>query len=235
MVKEYYERYWAKETFDEQGFANLPPQRHNLEMDKIIGSLKPYVSGRVLDAGCGDGFVTNALSKLPSVNEIMGLDISETAIRIAQSKYPKLDFKVGQVTDLPFESNYFDAVTSVELIEHIYDVEQMFREFCRVLKLGGYFIATTTDFNLPKKVMIALLFWDKYFNPTNPHIRFYSKKSLEKCLNKFGFVRVLHKWNGSYFGIMPKGQIIVAKKVQSANLAIIKNSPLTIKAEPDEE
>jgi ubiquinone/menaquinone biosynthesis C-methylase UbiE len=215
MEKEYYERYWKKATFDEQGFANLPPQRHNLEVDKIIDDFKLYLRGRVLDAGCGDGFVTNAISKLPNVDEAIGLDISGTAIRIAQSKYPHLDFKVGQVTDLPFESNYFDAITAIELIEHIYDVEQMFREFCRVLKSGGYFIATTTDFNLPKKVMIALFFWDKYFHPTNPHIRFYSKKSLERIMIKFSFTRVVHKWNGSYFGIMPKGQIMIAQKIVS--------------------
>lgn len=216
MEKEYYERYWKKETLDEQGFANLPPQRHDLEVDKIIGNFKPYLSGRVLDAGCGDGFVTNAISKLSSVNEIWGLDISGTAIHIASRNYPHLDFKVGQVTDLPFESNYFDAIAAVELIEHIYDVEQMFREFCRVLRLGGYFIATTSDYNLPKKVMIALFFWDKYFHPTNPHIRFFSKKSLETMLIKFGFTRVVHKWNGSYFNLMPKGQIMIARKIRNA-------------------
>ncbi len=212
MEKEYYERYWNKVTSNEQGFADLPPTRHNLEVDKIIDNFKPYLKGVVLDAGCGDGFVTNAISKLPQVDEVIGLDISGTAISIAQPKYPHLNFKVGQVADLPFKSNYFDAITAIELIEHVYDVEQMLREFCRVLKSGGYFIATTTDFNLPKKVMIALFFWDKYFYPTNPHIRFYSKKSLEKARSSFGFTRVVHSWNGSYFSLMPKGQIMIARK-----------------------
>jgi 2-polyprenyl-6-hydroxyphenyl methylase/3-demethylubiquinone-9 3-methyltransferase len=213
MEKEYYERYWKKETFDEQGFVNLPPN-HGHEISRIMGILRPYVSGCVLDVGCGDGFITDAISKLPSVMEVHGVDISNTAIRVAKSRYPRIDFKVGQVADLPFESNYFDVVVAIELIEHVYDTEQMFREFSRVLKDAGYLIVTTTDFNLPKKVIIALFFWNRYFYPTNPHIRFFSKESLEKMLTKFGFKRVAYRWNGSYFGMMPKGQLMIAKKMK---------------------
>lgn len=215
LEKEYYERYWTKENFDEQGFALAPPKRNTHEVHEIVEVLKPYVSGCVLDVGCGDGSITNAIDNLPSVTETNGVDISKTAISLAKSKYPHINFKVGQVTELPFESNHFDAIIAIELIEHAYDTERMFKEFWRVLRNSGYLIVTTTDFNLPKKVMIALFFWDKYFYPTNPHIRFYSKKSLEKMLIKFSFTSVVQKWNGSYFGIMPKGQIMVAQKIVS--------------------
>ncbi|MGD0028125.1 MAG: class I SAM-dependent methyltransferase [Candidatus Bathyarchaeia archaeon] len=214
MEKEYYERYWKKETLDEQGFVNAPPKHSDHEISKTMDILRPYVSGCVLDVGCGDGFVTRAISKLPGVMEVHGVDISDTAIRVAKSKYPHIDFKVGQVANLPFERNYFDVVVAIELIEHIYDTEQMFREFSRVLKDAGHLIITTTDFNLPKKVIIALFFWNRYFYPTNPHIRFFSKKSLETMLIKFGFRRVAYRWNGSYFGMMPKGQIMIAKKTK---------------------
>jgi ubiquinone/menaquinone biosynthesis C-methylase UbiE len=199
MEKEYYERYWTKESFDEQGFALTPPKHNAREMCKTIEVLKPYVSGCVLDVGCGDGSITNAIGKLPSVTEINGVDVSRTAISLAKSKYPHINFKVGQVIELPFKSNYFDAITAIELIEHIYDTEQMFKEFLRVLKNNGYLIITTTDFNYLKKVIIALFFWDKYFYPTNPHIRF------------------AHRWNGSYMGLMPKGQVMIARKIKKLN------------------
>lgn len=207
----YYERYWGR-LFDENNLFARPPEHNVRERDRIISILKPYVSGRVLDAGCGDGFITNAISKLPSVTEVRGVDISKKAILVAKSKYPHIIFEAGQATDLPFESNYFDIITAIELIEHVYDTELMFKEFSRVLKKGGHLIITTTDFNLLKKVVIALFFWDRYFHPTNPHIRFYTKKSLEKMLVRFGFERVAYRWNGNYFGVMPKGQIMVARK-----------------------
>jgi len=213
MEKEYYERYWAQETSDEKGFANAPPERHIEELNRIMGILKPYVSGCLLDVGCGDGSISDGLSKLPGVIEVHGVDISNTAIRIATSKYPHVKFRVAQVTDLPFGSNFFDVVTAIEVIEHVYDTQLMFKEFSRVIKKGGYLIITTTDFNLLKKIAIALGDWDKYFYPTNPHIRFYSKKSLDAILCRFGFRKVSHRWNGNYFGMMPKGQIMVAKKL----------------------
>lgn len=215
MEKESYERYWKKESFDEQGFAFAPPTHNAREMGKIIEILKPYVSGCVLDVGCGDGSVTNAIGKLPSVTETTGVDISRTAISFAKSRYHHINFKVGQVIKLPFKSNSFDVITAIELIEHIYDTEQMFKEFLRVLKNNGYFIITTTDFNYLKKVILALFFWDKYFYPTNPHIRFYSKKSLEQMLIKFGFTQIVHRWNGSYMGLMPKGQVMIARKIKN--------------------
>ena len=213
MEKEYYERYWESETSDKEGFANLPPQRNARETNRIISIFRPYARGRVLDVGCGDGSLSNGIFQLPGVTEVVGIDISDRAIRIAQSKYPHIKYKVGQVTDLPFESNFFDVVTAIELIEHVCDTQKMFKEFSRVLKTNGYLVITTTDFNLLKRVAIALLYWDKYFYPTNPHIRFYSKKSLDGILCKFGFKRVSHWWNGNYFGMMPKGQIMVAKKL----------------------
>jgi ubiquinone/menaquinone biosynthesis C-methylase UbiE len=213
MEKEYYERYWASEIADKKGFANLPPQRDMQETSRIVNILKPYASGRVLDAGCGDGSLSNRMLQLPMVTEVVGIDISDGAIHIAQSKYPRIQYKVGQVTDLPFESNFFDAVVAIELVEHVYDTQLMFKEFSRVLKNGGTLIITTTDFNLLKKAAIALLYWDRYFCPTNPHIRFYSKKSLEAMLCEFGFKKVSHWWNGAYFRIMPKGQVMIAKKL----------------------
>jgi 2-polyprenyl-3-methyl-5-hydroxy-6-metoxy-1,4-benzoquinol methylase len=212
MEKEYYERYWKNENFSGPGFALSPPTHDSADIEKILANLKSFLRGSVLDVGCGDGAIANAISRLQIVTEVKGVDISTTATETARAKYPHVTFKTGPVTDLPFESKSFDVVVAIELIEHILDSEQMFKEFNRVLKDNGYLIMTTTDFNLPKKIMISLLFWDKYFYPANPHIRFYSKKSLETLLNKFGFEIVMHKWNGSYVKLMPKGQIMVAKK-----------------------
>ena len=214
MEKDYYERYWRKETVDKKGFANLPPELNPDELDKIIKFLKPYVLGHVLDAGCGNGLITNATSKLPNVKEVFGVDISDTGINIAKSRYPHIKFEVSSVINLPFKSGYFDAITAIEIVEHIYDTELMFKEFNRVLKNEGYVIISTTDFNLPKKLIIALFYWEKYFFPTNPHIRFFTKKTLADILSKYGFKTERYKWNDSYFGIMPRGQIMIARKVK---------------------
>lgn len=220
LTVEYYERYWAKESTDKKGFADLPPQRVTKEIQQIIEVMKPFVSGRVLDVGCGDGTLSDGISKLAQVTEVTGIDISNTAIEIAKSKYPHVTYRVGEVTNLPFASDAFDIVTAIEVVEHIYDTERMFQELSRVLKPNGRIIITTTDFNRLKKITIGLLFWDRYFYPTNPHIRFYSKKTLIELLHKFGFEVVYYRWNGDYFRMMPKGQIMVAKKIDANNISL---------------
>lgn len=169
----------------------------------------------MLDAGCGEGFFTNEVGKLPDVERCFGIDISEDAIQVARNKYPHIDFQVGSVTELQFESSYFDLICAIELVEHVIDVEQMFKQFNRVLKKDrGKLIITTTDFNLLKRTIISVFFFERYFYPTNPHIRFFTKRSLTDILRSCGFEIVSHKWNGSYLGIMPKGQIMIARKVR---------------------
>lgn len=214
MEKDYYKRYWAREF--KKGVANRPPEWNPKDLNRVLNALKPYAYGKILDAGCGDGFFTNEVSKLPNVEKCFGIDISEYAIDLARNKYPHIEFQVGSVTELKFEPNYFDFICAIEVAEHIIDVEQMLKEFNRVLKKNqGGLIITTTDFNLLKKVIISTLFFERYFYPTNPHIRFFTRSTLKNILNKIGFKAIKHKWNGSYLGFMPKGQIMIAQKVKA--------------------
>jgi 2-polyprenyl-3-methyl-5-hydroxy-6-metoxy-1,4-benzoquinol methylase len=209
----YYERYWSS-NLKKDGFATLPPVWEESNLGRIINIIKPYCQGDVLDVGCGDGTFTSQLSKVDKVKNVIGIDLSHTAISEAKRRYPEIKFEVTSATRLPFSDESFDFITMVELAEHIIDTEQMFKEVNRVLKPEGAILITTTDFNLLKKVIVATFFWEKYFYPTNPHIRFFTKSTLEDILNKTGFKLIKYKWNGGYFGIIPKGQIVIAKKLK---------------------
>jgi hypothetical protein len=56
------------------------------------------------------------------------------------------------------------------------------------------------------------MFWDRYFYPNNPHVRFFTKKTLREICAAHGLRPVAHRWNGSYWGLMPKGQMAVFVK-----------------------
>lgn len=214
---EYYERYWKKEL-EEKGFASKPPEWEECNLSRIMNLIKPHCFGKVLDIGCGDGFFTSQLNNLDTVKKVTGVDISKTAIQIAEKKFAEIDFVVAPVVELPFPNESYDFVSMIEIVEHILDIEQMFKEVNRILKPMGSVVITTTDFNLLKKIIIAIFFWEKYFYPTNPHIRFFTKQTLKESLNKTGFEVFKYKWNGSYAGIMPKGQIVLAKKIKTISL-----------------
>ncbi len=214
MEKEYYERYWAKEYVDNKGIMNIPPEWNEEDLNRILKAIKPFINGNILDVGCGDGFFSSVMADMDTAEVVYGLDISNKAIDIAKRQHSNIEFRTGFITKLPYDSNCFDTVTAIEVIEHILDIQKMFEELNRVLKNNGILIITTTDFNLLKKLIISF-FFDKYFYPTNPHIRFFTKRTLRELLIRYGFEIIKYVWNGSYFGTMPKGQIVVAKKIKN--------------------
>lgn len=209
----YYEKYWRSQGHRE-GVANLPPEWNEDDLERVLGFLKPVCRGDVLDVGCGNGVFTVRLKNYKGVKKVIGVDVSHEAIRQAKGKYPSVDFRVTAAETFPFGDGSFDLVTLVDVAEHVIDVEGLFLEIGRILKDSGILFITTTDFNWIKRVLIAAFFWEKYFYPQNPHIRFFTKCSLSAILKKAGFEVFAHQWHGSYFGVMPKGQLVLARKTK---------------------
>lgn len=103
-----------------------------------------YIADKVvLEIPCGVGWGT---SLLKGYKHITALDISEEAIRYAKSSFgnKNICFKVGDMTKLSFNDNYFDVVVCLEGYEHVTkDVGLCFiKEAKRVLKDDGKLIMT---------------------------------------------------------------------------------------------
>ena len=212
--KNYYERYWEKQSASNgKGVAELPPEWNEGDLERILAFCNGKIRGRVLDAGCGDGFFTAQIRQRFNLKNVHGLDVSSKAIDLAGIKYPEIIFQQGSLSHIPEETNSIDSVTMVEVIEHLIDVEGTLKELFRVLKPGGILLITTTDFNWFKQVIIAMFFFEKYFYPTNPHVRFFTKSTLAEVLSNNGFTVMKYAWNGDYFKLMPKGQMILAQKL----------------------
>lgn len=213
---EYYERFWKREMKGGNIFHGLPDWRENLK--KRTNFYEKMIKGKILDAGCGEGDFSLHIAKMANVRQVDGIDLSQTAIKkcVKRAKENnlsnKVKFKTGSIINLPFKNKGFDSIFAFEIVEHIVDTEKMFKEFNRVLKIGGYLGITTVDFNLLKRIVISLFYFETYFDPVTPHIRFFTKNTLKKMLEKNGFKIIQYQWDGSYFGIMPKGQAVIAQK-----------------------
>ena len=79
---------------------------------------------RVVDVGCGMGIGTNLLAYWGC--HVVGVDVSEEALRVAQALYPDLTFLPWNITQGPIEPPV-DAVVAVEILEHIDDVVSAIR------------------------------------------------------------------------------------------------------------
>ncbi len=214
FMKNYYENYWLGTLDKENTLFADPPYWPEKESNRILDAMKGRIEGRVLDIGCGDGCFGRKLLERQKGLELHGVDIAETAIRKAHKvANAKMRLAVCDVVSLPYQNNSFDCVLMLEVIEHVFDIINFLSEIYRVLKKDGVLFITTTDFNFLKKVIISCFFFDRYFYPTNPHIRFFTRKNLRSVLIKCGFEVIHQQWNGDYFRLMPMGQIMVGKKI----------------------
>ena len=94
---------------------------------------------KILDVGCGKGFLLYDFTKVVPGLELHGIDISEYAIENAKEEI-KDRLRVGNATSLPFEDNYFDFVFSITTLHnlHCYDLDKALREIQRVGRKNKY-------------------------------------------------------------------------------------------------
>lgn len=107
-----------------------------------------YCSGRnVLDLACGEGYGTAMLATV--ARSIVGVDVCEAAVKSAAETYlgerRNLEYRVADVTRLPFPDGTFDVVVSFETIEHVTEQERMLDEIARVLTPTGLLILSSPD------------------------------------------------------------------------------------------
>jgi 2-polyprenyl-3-methyl-5-hydroxy-6-metoxy-1,4-benzoquinol methylase len=98
---------------------------------------------RVLDVGCGYGYLTYALRALR--NDAIGIDISENAITFARENFGEyyLHTDVGSLAKTSIER--FDVIIATELIEHLPEPHKFVADCLRLLRAGGRIIITTPN------------------------------------------------------------------------------------------
>lgn len=101
--------------------------------------LPPHVD-RLLDVGCASGYFTIHLARRAGVT--WAVDVNPTDLLTARQAYagPALRFQAASATALPFPPTTFDAVTMLDVLEHVPDDRTALAEVCRVLRPGGVFI-----------------------------------------------------------------------------------------------
>ena len=100
-----------------------------------------FTTGKVvLDIACGTGYGSYILSDKGKCKRVIGIDISQEAIRFAQNNYSKgnIEFLVGNAENVGLCTGVFDVIVSFETIEHLINYEHFLLELKRLLKKNGY-------------------------------------------------------------------------------------------------
>ncbi len=106
----------------------------------------------VLDCGCGPGTITQGIARAVAPGNVIGCDlepgmVARAAALAEDADLPNLSFQVGNILDLPFEDNTFDAVVSCAVTEHLSEPVKAMSELGRVVKPGGIVGITRTDWS----------------------------------------------------------------------------------------
>ncbi len=142
---------------------------------------------KVLDVGCGAGFLSNELAR--NGLQVTGVDLSEESLAVAHrhDETKKVHYLTADAYKLPFPDQSFDIVTAMDFLEHVDRPDDVIKEFSRVLKPGGLFIFHTFNRNpLAHLIIIKFVEWFVKNTPKDMHVinLFIKPKELAHyCLN----------------------------------------------------
>jgi SAM-dependent methyltransferase len=153
--------------------------RNRIILRNFRHHLKHLARPRVLEVGCGTGYVLQSLAA-ENRYDLTGLESHIAGLRFARSRLPAVELVQADARDLPYESA-FDAVGAFDVIEHIVEDDAVLASVRRALKPGGIFI-----------VMVPQHMW--LWSATDEqalHKRRYTRRQLLAQLGTAGF-DILH-------------------------------------------
>ncbi len=176
---------------------------------KIVSDKKPKV---ILDIATGTGDLAILMAQT-NAEKIIGLDISAGMLEVGKKKVEEknlanvIELVLGDSENMPFEDNYFDAITVGFGVRNFENLEKGFAEILRVLKPNGVFVILETSvpdkfpykqgYNFYSKNILPLI--GKLFSKDNDAYGYLSEsaaafpygEALNNILRKTGFIDVV--------------------------------------------
>ena len=159
----------AGEWWDPQGkfrpLHKINPVRLAWIRDRLAGQfgrdtagLRPFEGLRVLDIGCGGGLVAEPMARLGA--QVVAIDASALNIEIARTHARQsaleIDYRCTTAEALMAAGEAFDVVLSLEVVEHVADVDRFLAACAALVTPGGTLIVTTIN-RTPQAFALAIV------------------------------------------------------------------------------
>jgi len=187
-------RKFGKDFFDGDrkvgyGGFNYDPKYWTKVVKDICDHYKLKSQDKILDIGCGKGFMLYDFLKLNPQLDVFGIDISEYAIKNCIGSL-KGKLQIGNAISLPYPDNHFNLVISINTHHNLdgKDLIKAFSELQRVTKKNSYVVLDAysnekekeelINWNLTAKTIKHVNDWKKFFDQINFKGDFYWFKPL---------------------------------------------------------
>ncbi len=171
------------------------PARIKFIKEKLIyhfklnsNSHKPLDRLKILDIGSGGGLLCEPLSRLGA--EVTGIDASINNIKVAELHAKEMDLNIQYIHSSPEKinlKNEFDVILSMEVVEHVADIDLFIEKCSKLVKKNGIIFVATINKNL-KSYIFAILGAEYILRwlPIGTHDwnKFLSPKDLETLAKK---------------------------------------------------
>jgi len=104
------------------------------EVRARLQHLREEFGGRLLDLGCGTGFIIDLAADL--FDEVRGIDLTPAMLARVTPR-PNVQVYTGDAAHLPFDAAEFDVVSAYSFFHHLQDLDPVLGEAHRVLREGG--------------------------------------------------------------------------------------------------
>jgi len=203
-----YEQYWHERIKKSKNEV-----RGEAKLNEIFETASSALTGgnRILDVGCGDGSFSQYSKE--KFRRLYGTEISEEAAHIAQ-KQGVLTTITDLNSSLSYKDNTFDAVTCLDVIEHLPDPRLLLAEIYRVLRPDGQLVATTPNIRYFRN-LYRLIFKGTFPHTSadtsvwgGGHLHYFTRRDLNTLLNKVGFKKITFSINKDQFRLSKKRRLI---------------------------
>ncbi len=157
LAKKFDFDYWDGDRRICYGGYKYIPGRWEKVAKEMISYYGLNPKSKILDIGCGKGYLLYEFIKLIPEIKIFGLDISEYALNNCKDEISN-SLKLGNAANLPYESNFFDLVISINTLHclHSYELDSALKEIERVGKHNKYICVESYRNEIEKA---NLLYW----------------------------------------------------------------------------
>lgn len=190
-IKSFYQKEYYHGGLNSTGYSNYSILQTDLELEakKRLTVIKQYVNkGKLIDIGCGYGHFLNEAKQAGF--QVMGLDISEEAIKQLKLRYG-IPGQTGEVKKGFLAKSRFEVITAWDVVEHLPNPKISFKAIASIQKTNGYLFLTTPSVDSIDAKLLGKYWYG--FKRIPEHLYFFSEKQMSLYLEQLGYkiIRIL--------------------------------------------